>query len=77
MSVFNISFWYFKAFEDNIRKNRGLMTNWIKYAQWEESQKEIQRYLSETISRFLVYLFDVVLLPVVFSFQVCFYVISW
>ncbi|XP_064601613.1 crooked neck-like protein 1 [Liolophura sinensis] len=32
-----------KAFEDNIRKNRGLMTNWIKYAQWEESQKEIQR----------------------------------
>lgn len=32
-----------KAFEDNIRKNRNLMTNWIKYAQWEESQKEIQR----------------------------------
>lgn len=21
-----------------------MMTNWIKYAQWEESQKEIQRY---------------------------------
>lgn len=20
------------------------MTNWIKYAQWEESQKEIQRF---------------------------------
>lgn len=32
-----------KTFEDNIRKNRNLMTNWIKYAQWEESQKEIQR----------------------------------
>nr|CAJ38789.1 crooked neck protein [Platynereis dumerilii] len=32
-----------KAFEDNIRKNRSLMTNWLKYAQWEESQKEIQR----------------------------------
>lgn len=32
-----------KAFEDNIRKNRNMMTNWIKYAQWEESQKEIQR----------------------------------
>jgi len=32
-----------KMFEDNIRKNRGVMTNWIKYAQWEESQKEIQR----------------------------------
>ncbi|XP_060604882.1 crooked neck-like protein 1 [Ruditapes philippinarum] len=32
-----------KMFEDNIRKNRGMMTNWIKYAAWEESQKEIQR----------------------------------
>uniref|UniRef100_A0A2C9JXA3 Crooked neck-like protein 1 n=1 Tax=Biomphalaria glabrata TaxID=6526 RepID=A0A2C9JXA3_BIOGL len=32
-----------KMFEDNIRKNRSVMTNWIKYAQWEESQKEIQR----------------------------------
>lgn len=32
-----------KMFEDNIRKNRGQMTNWIKYAGWEESQKEIQR----------------------------------
>ena len=33
-----------KAFEDNLRKNRNVMSNWIKYAQWEESQKEIQRY---------------------------------
>lgn len=32
-----------KTFEDNIRKNRGLINNWIKYAQWEESQKEINR----------------------------------
>lgn len=32
-----------KMFEDNIRKNRNQMTNWIKYAQWEESQKEVQR----------------------------------
>ncbi|KAI4467756.1 pre-mrna splicing factor [Holotrichia oblita] len=32
-----------KQFEDNIRKNRTVMSNWIKYAQWEESQKEIQR----------------------------------
>ncbi|CAI9717781.1 neck 1 [Octopus vulgaris] len=32
-----------KAYEDNIRKNRTVMSNWIKYAQWEESQKEIQR----------------------------------
>ncbi|GLV37255.1 crooked neck [Carabus blaptoides fortunei] len=32
-----------KGFEDNIRKNRTVISNWIKYAQWEESQKEIQR----------------------------------
>uniref|UniRef100_A0A8C7Z3E2 Crooked neck pre-mRNA splicing factor 1 n=1 Tax=Oryzias sinensis TaxID=183150 RepID=A0A8C7Z3E2_9TELE len=32
-----------KAFEDNIRKNRTIISNWIKYAQWEESQKEVQR----------------------------------
>ena len=32
-----------KAFEDNIRKNRLVVSNWIKYAQWEESQQEIQR----------------------------------
>lgn len=32
-----------KGFEDNIRKNRSVISNWIKYAQWEESQKEVQR----------------------------------
>lgn len=32
-----------KASEDNIRKNRTVMINWIKYAQWEDSQQEIQR----------------------------------
>ncbi|KAG7196847.1 hypothetical protein KM043_014010 [Ampulex compressa] len=32
-----------KAYEDNIRKNRMVISNWIKYAQWEESQKQIQR----------------------------------
>jgi len=32
-----------KGFEDNIRKNRSVMVNWIKYAQWEDSQNEIQR----------------------------------
>ncbi|XP_033124817.1 crooked neck-like protein 1 [Anneissia japonica] len=32
-----------KEFEDNLRKNRTVMGNWIKYAQWEESQKEIDR----------------------------------
>lgn len=32
-----------RTFEDNIRKNRTVISNWIKYAQWEESQKEIHR----------------------------------
>ncbi|XP_065345584.1 crooked neck-like protein 1 [Cloeon dipterum] len=32
-----------KAFEDELRKNRTVITNWIKYAKWEESQKELQR----------------------------------
>ena len=32
-----------KGFEDNIRKNRSVMSNWIKYARWEESQNEMSR----------------------------------
>ncbi|XP_027718185.1 crooked neck-like protein 1 [Vombatus ursinus] len=32
-----------KAFEDNIRRNRTVISNWLKYAQWEERLKEIQR----------------------------------
>jgi crooked neck len=32
-----------KEFEDNIRKNRTVMSNWIKYARWEESQQEFAR----------------------------------
>ncbi|XP_059714589.1 crooked neck-like protein 1 [Haemorhous mexicanus] len=32
-----------KTFEDNIRKNRTVISNWIKYAQWEENLQEIQR----------------------------------
>ncbi|XP_065187063.1 crooked neck-like protein 1 [Sycon ciliatum] len=32
-----------KAFEDEIRKNRVLVSNWIKYAQWEDSQQELER----------------------------------
>lgn len=32
-----------KTFEDNLRKNRMVVSNWVKYAQWEESQKEMQR----------------------------------
>lgn len=32
-----------KEFEDNIRKNRLNIPNWIKYAKWEESIGELQR----------------------------------
>ena len=32
-----------KSFEDNIRKNRVVMTNWLKYAKWEEKQNQIDR----------------------------------
>lgn len=32
-----------RAFEDSLRKNRTVISNWIKYAQWEESQKEVPR----------------------------------
>ena len=32
-----------KEFEDNIRKNRTVITNWIKYARWEESQQDLDR----------------------------------
>ncbi|XP_034950239.1 protein crooked neck [Chelonus insularis] len=32
-----------KAFEDNIRKNRMVVANWLKYAHWEETQKQIER----------------------------------
>ncbi|XP_018020448.1 protein crooked neck-like, partial [Hyalella azteca] len=32
-----------RAFEDNIRKNRGNVSNWLKYSKWEEEQGEIRR----------------------------------
>ena len=32
-----------KEFEDSIRKNRSKMTNWTKYAAWEENQREYDR----------------------------------
>eukprot|EP01119_Soliformovum_irregulare_P003643 TRINITY_DN1449_c0_g1_i1.p1 TRINITY_DN1449_c0_g1~~TRINITY_DN1449_c0_g1_i1.p1 ORF type:complete len:670 (+),score=220.97 TRINITY_DN1449_c0_g1_i1:170-2179(+) len=32
-----------KQFEDLIRRNRGNMTNWLKYASWEESQTAFAR----------------------------------
>lgn len=42
--LFNLTLFDFhQTFEDNIRKNRTVISNWIKYAQWEESLKEIQR----------------------------------
>jgi crooked neck len=32
-----------KNFEDALRKNRSVMSNWIKYATWEESQNSLDR----------------------------------
>ena len=32
-----------KAFEDALRKNKSVMSNWIKYATWEESQGQLDR----------------------------------
>ncbi|KAI1719366.1 HAT (Half-A-TPR) repeat domain-containing protein [Ditylenchus destructor] len=32
-----------KEFEDNIRKNRMQLANWVKYGKWEESIGEVQR----------------------------------
>lgn len=32
-----------KEFEDGIRKNRNTISNWIKYAKFEENQNELQR----------------------------------
>lgn len=32
-----------KFFEDEVRKNRTRVGNWLKYAAWEESQNEIER----------------------------------
>ncbi|CAG8446743.1 16484_t:CDS:10 [Acaulospora colombiana] len=33
-----------KEFEDSIRRNRLNIGSWLKYAAWEESQKELNRY---------------------------------
>ena len=32
-----------KAFEDNIRKNRSSVANWLKYAAWEEQQQTLRK----------------------------------
>ena len=34
-----------QGFEDNIRKNRSVISNWLKYAEWEDSQMEIDRFV--------------------------------
>ena len=33
-----------KEYEDAIRRNRLNIGSWLKYAAWEESQKELDRY---------------------------------
>ena len=33
-----------KTFEDAVRRNRTAIGAWIKYAAWEESQDELERY---------------------------------
>jgi hypothetical protein len=40
-----------KNFEDALRKNRSVMSNWIKYATWEESQNSLDR------ARFRIFFF--------------------
>lgn len=32
-----------KEYEDNIRKNRTQIANWVRYGKWEESIGELQR----------------------------------
>ena len=44
-----------QAFEDSIRKNRTVLTNWLKYAAWEESQQELQRYSHSLVSCFMLF----------------------
>lgn len=36
-----------KVFENNIRKNRSTLSNWLKYAAWEETQKALRNARSE------------------------------
>ncbi|KAH8028453.1 hypothetical protein HPB51_016904 [Rhipicephalus microplus] len=40
-----------KGFEDNIRKNRSVISNWIKYAQWEESQKRYRDHYNHAAQK--------------------------
>jgi crooked neck len=37
-----------KGFEDQIRKDPHLLGTWLRYAAWEESQREIERYVGGT-----------------------------
>jgi crooked neck len=36
-----------KEFEDAIRRNRLNIGSWLKYAAWEESQKELNRLIQK------------------------------
>ncbi len=39
-----------KEFEDKIRRNRTHVGHWLKYAAWEESQHEYERYVESELS---------------------------
>jgi crooked neck len=44
-----------KNFEDALRKNRSVMSNWIKYATWEESQNSLDRARCATQVLYLIF----------------------
>ena len=39
-----------RTFENLIRRNRQIFANWMRYAQWEESQDELERYISNQLT---------------------------
>ena len=45
-----------KGFEDNIRKNRTVMSNWIKYVEWEQTQQEYEQSMSVLLTLIIVVL---------------------
>ena len=45
-----------KGFEDNIRKNRTVMSNWIKYVEWEQTQQEYEQSMSVLLTSIIVVL---------------------
>jgi crooked neck len=44
-----------KEFEDSVRRNRLNIGAWIKYARWEASQKEFDRYAVVLLRRALAF----------------------